>query len=588
MGKVYAAIDLKSFYASVECVERGLDPLTTNLVVADQSRTDKTICLAISPSLKGYGLPGRARLFEVISKVRQINLERQLNSPLQTFLGQSYDNQELLQNPNLKLDYIVATPRMKYYLDYSSKIYQIYLQHLAPEDIFAYSVDEVFCDITSYLKRAKLTPSEFVTNLIMQVYRDTGITATAGIGTNLFLAKVAMDILAKHAEPNSAGVRIASLDEISFRKQLWSHTPITDFWRVGRGYQKRLKNRNLYTMGDIARCSLDNSELLYKLFGINAELLIDHAWGYEPTEIKDVKNHIPETKSISSGQVLSQPYPNSKARIIVKEMAEALSLELVEKNYLTDQLVLHVNYDHENTAQESVIDHYGRTVPKPAHGTYRLPLKTSSTKSLVQGFLQIFDRETNPNFTIRKITVCASNLIDENVYQEISSQPELIQTDIFTNYAELERQAKLQIAAQKREHNLQKAVIKIRKRYGTNAILRGTNFEDGATGITRHRQIGGHRAWTKAILAKAQTTQITPIKTSSTYRAPSLETIHPWAALYAPPNSHLTPHSSVTKTLSTALNPKVLMPAQKSSPNIKMNSLMKIQNSPTKYYVFVV
>ncbi len=494
MGKVYAAIDLKSFYASVECVERRLDPLTTNLVVADASRTEKTICLAVSPSLKSYSLPGRARLFEVMSKVKQINLERKLKSPLQTFLGKSYDNTKLLQNPNLELDYIIATPRMKYYLDYSSKIYQIYLQHVAPEDIFAYSVDEIFCDLTSYLKRSALTSAEFVTNMIMQVYRETGIIATAGIGTNMFLAKVAMDVLAKHAEPNSAGVRIASLDEISFREQLWAHQPITDIWRVGRGYRKRLASRGLYTMGDVARCSLTNPELLYRLFGINAELLIDHAWGYEPTEIRDVKHHTPETESISSGQVLSCPYNHQKARVIVQEMAEALSLQLVEKNYLTDQIVLHVDYDHENSSPTSVTDHYGRTVPKPAHGTFRLPLMTASTQLLISGFLQIYDQQVNPDFTIRKVTVCANHLIDENIYQEVSQQPELIQTDIFTNYTELEKQAAHQTAQLQREHNLQKAVIKIRKRYGQNAILRGTNFEDGATGIIRHHQIGGHRA----------------------------------------------------------------------------------------------
>lgn len=494
MGKVYAAIDLKSFYASVECVERGLNPLTTNLVVADKSRTEKTICLAVSPSLKSYGLPGRARLFEVISKVKQINSERQLKAPLQTFLGKSYDNAELLQNPNLELDYLIATPRMKYYLDYSAKIYQIYLQHVAPEDIFAYSVDEVFCDITSYLHHSSLTPEEFVTNMISQVYQETGIIATAGIGTNMFLAKVAMDVLAKHTPPNAAGVRIATLDEISFREKLWTHTPITDIWRVGRGYKKRLASRSMYTMGDVARCSLDNPELLFKLFGVNAELLIDHAWGYEPTEIQDVKSHIPETKSISSGQVLSQPYPHKMARVIVQEMAEALSLQLVEKNYVTDQLVLHINYDRENRSSNSVTDHYGRIVPKPAHGTYRLPHKTSSTQKLIAGFLQIFDRETNPSFTVRKVTVCAADLLDADIYQEIISQPELVQTDIFTNYLELEKQAQREAAAELREHNLQKAVIKIRKRYGSNAILRGTNFEDGATGITRHRQIGGHRA----------------------------------------------------------------------------------------------
>lgn len=494
MGRIYAAIDLKSFYASVECVERGLNPLTTHLVVADQSRTDKTICLAISPALKSYGLPGRARLFEVISKVRQINAERELRAPLQTFLGKSYDDTELLRNPSLKLDYIIATPRMKYYLDYSAKIYQIYLQYVAPEDIFAYSIDEIFCDITSYLKSSGLTSTEFVTNMITSVYQQTGITATAGIGTNMFLAKVAMDVLAKHAKPNSAGVRIATLDEISFREQLWEHQPITDIWRIGHGYKKRLASRGMYTMGDVARCSIGNPDLLYKLFGVNAELLIDHAWGYEPATIQDVKNHIPESKSLSSGQVLSSPYNASKTRIIVQEMAEALSLQLVDKNLVTDHLVLHIDYDRENFSTNPVVDHYGRTVPKPAHGTYRLPLKTASTKLLIDGFLKIFDREFNPDFTARKVTVCANDIISEDVYQEISARPELIQTDLFTNYASLEKQYHRMLAKLNNEKNLQKAVIKIRKRYGSNAILRGTNFEDGATGITRRQQIGGHRA----------------------------------------------------------------------------------------------
>lgn len=494
MGKHYAAIDLKSFYASVECVERGLDPLTTHLVVADQSRTDKTICLAISPALKSYGLPGRARLFEVIQKVKQINTERRLRSPLQTFLGKSSDEIELKNNPSLELDFIIATPRMQHYLDYSSKIYQIYLQHVAPEDIFAYSVDEVFCDITGYLKIADLSPAKFVTNMITQVYQETGITATAGIGTNMFLAKVAMDILAKHATPNSAGVRIAELDEHSYREALWTHTPITDIWRIGRGYRTRLASRGLYTMGDVARCSLVNPDILYNLFGVNAELLIDHAWGIEPTEIADVKRHQPRTKSLSSGQVLSCPYPYTKACTIVKEMAEALSLQLVDKGYLTDQLVLHIDYDRENHSVNSTTDHYGRRVPKPAHCTLRLPHFTSSTKRLIAGFVELFTENASHTFTVRKLTLAANNLIDEDSYAEISARPELIQADFFTNYAALERQAQREREALANEKHLQQAIINIRKRYGANSILRGTNFEAGATGISRHRQIGGHRA----------------------------------------------------------------------------------------------
>lgn len=497
MPRYYAAIDLKSFYASVECNERGLDPLATNLVVADSSRTEKTICLAVSPSLKSYGLPGRARLFQVIEKVREINADRLAKAPLHVFLGQSSNNQLLQQNPNLALDYIVATPRMKYYLDYSARIYNIYLNHIAPDDIYAYSIDEVFCDITSYLNLYKLTPSEFITKIISDIHRETGITATAGIGTNMFLAKVAMDILAKHTAPNSAGVRIAELDEQSFRKQLWAHQPITDFWRVGRGYARRLMNHDIYTMGDIARCSISNEKLLYDLFGVNAELLIDHAWGYENVEIADAKSYHAATKSLSSGQVLSCPYSFEKAKIILREMAENLSLELVQKGYAADQLVLHIDYDKTSlttSAQNTTTkkDHYGRRVPKPAHGTYHLPLRTASTRLIIDGFLEIYHQYVNPNFMVRKITVIADNLIDENLSTD---QPEPhIQMDFFTNYAELERQKQVELKRLQDEKQVQKAILKIRERYGKNAILRGTNFEAGATARNRHYQIGGHRA----------------------------------------------------------------------------------------------
>lgn len=495
--KYYAAIDLKSFYASVECNERGLDPLTTNLVVADSSRTEKTICLAVSPSLKSYGLPGRARLFQVIEKVREINAERLKRAPLGVFLGQSSDNNLLQQNPNLALDYIVATPRMKYYLDYSSRIYDVYLRHLAPEDLYAYSIDEIFCDITSYLRLNRLTPSEFVTRIVKDIYDETGITATAGIGTNLFLAKVAMDILAKHAKPNQAGARIAELNGQSFREQLWAHEPITDFWRVGRGYAKRLAAHNIFTMGDIARCSLENEKLLYDLFGVNAELLIDHAWGYEDVEIAEAKNYHSETKSLSSGQVLSCPYSFTDAEVIVREMAESLSLELVQKGYITDHLVLHIDYDKDSlvpTLQSESIaeDRYGRRVPKPAHGTYRLPLRTSSTRLITDGFLELYHQYVNPNFHIRKVTVVADELVDENTP---SDQPETnLQLDFFTNYAELEHKKQLELKRLHDEKQVQKAILNIRERYGKNAILRGTSFEPGATGRKRHHQIGGHRA----------------------------------------------------------------------------------------------
>lgn len=492
MEKTFAAIDLKSFYASVECNERGLNPLTTNLVVADQSRTEKTICLAVSPSLKSYGLASRARLFEVIEKVKQVNYERQKSAPLGVFLGKSSDNEKVKSNPNLALDFIIATPRMQYYLDYSSKIYNIYLHHVAPEDIFAYSIDEIFCDLTSYLKMSHSSPEEFVTKMISDVYHETGITATAGIGTNLFLAKVAMDILAKHAEPNAAGVRIAKLDETSFREQLWAHTPITDFWRVGRGYAKRLAAHNLFTMGDVARCSLENPKILYQLFSVNAELLIDHAWGYECVNISDVKAHRPAAKSLSSGQVLSYPYNFQKAKTIIKEMAESLSLDLVRQNYITDHLNLYINYDRENSAKHSVIDHYGRRVPKPALGTIRLDFKTSSTKLITNAFLKLYAEKVNPNFTIRKITLAANNLIDANI--KIEPSRNFSQADLFTNYAELERKRELELANLAKENRIQKAILKIRDRYGKNSILRGTNFEDGATMRSRHHRIGGHRA----------------------------------------------------------------------------------------------
>lgn len=490
MSRFYAAIDLKSFYASVECVERGLDPLTTNLVVADASRTEKTICLAISPSLKSYGLPGRARLFEVVSKAKQINAERLTHAPFGTFLGKSHNNPELQINPHLALDYITAPPRMQLYLDYSTRIYQIYLQHVAPEDIFAYSIDEIFCDITSYLKTSKLTPEEFVTSMIMQVYQETGIIATAGIGTNLFLAKVAMDVLAKHTEPNSAGVRITELNEFSFRQKLWNHQPITDIWRIGPGYTKRLKQNFMYTLGDVARCSLDNPELLYKLFGINAELLIDHAWGYEPVQISDIRKHQPHSKSLSKGQVLSCPYDFTKGRVIVDEMAEVITLEMMQKEYLTDQLVLHISYDISSMSKIKLHpdipvtkDRHGRDKPKSAHSTWRLDHHTNSLDSIRQGFLELYDQSVCPDFTIRKVTLCVANLLPKN---QTPAARTLTQANLF-------EQASPKTNTEELNQKLQSAILQIRQKYGKNAILRGTNFEQGATGIARNSQIGGHR-----------------------------------------------------------------------------------------------
>lgn len=502
MEKVFAAIDLKSFYASVECHERGLDPLTTNLVVADASRTDKTICLAISPSLKSYGLPGRARLFEVNQKVREINALRRAHTTFGTFLGKSSDQTALLQNPNLELDFIIAPPRMQYYLDYSSQIYNLYLQHLAPDDLFAYSIDEIFCDLTSYLKMSRLTPEEFVTQMILDVYHATGITATAGIGTNLFLAKVAMDILAKHAQPNRDGVRIAQLDELSFREQLWPHQPITDFWRVGHGSAQRLAKYNLHTMGDVARCSLANPNLLYRLFGINAELLIDHSWGYECVNIADIKQHQPATRSLSSGQVLAYPYNFQSACVILKEMAENLSLELVRQHSLARQVSLCVEYDPTSLAQTPSqtsthplkTNRYGKLAPQPTLCSLTLPFPTSSTKLIRQAFLELYHTKVAPQFLIRKITVAAQNLAFSDQPLLPPSVSSLQQADLFTNYTALAEQATTNAESLQKEHRAQTAILKIRSRYGKNSILHGTNFEAGATGRLRHRQIGGHRA----------------------------------------------------------------------------------------------
>lgn len=489
MERVYASIDLKSFYASVECMERGLDPLTTNLVVADSSRTEKTICLAVSPSLKKYGIPGRARLFEVNEKVRNINFKRRLKANNNKFIGKSYDDTKLENNNSLELDFIIAKPRMAYYMKYSTDIYNVYLKYISPDDIFSYSIDEVFCDLTSYLKTYNVTAKELVSKIIMDVYRTTGITATAGIGTNMFLCKVAMDILAKHTEPDCNGVRIAILDERSFRKKLWSHTPITDFWRVGKGYSKSLERYGIYTMGDVARCSVLNEDLLYRLFGVNAELLIDHSWGWECTTISDVKECKPESKSISSGQVLSCPYNYEKSRLILKEMVDLLVLDMVGKKYLTDMLVLTVDYDVENLKYNSNFngklkeDRYGRMVPKPAHGTFRLENMTSSTMTIMDGFLKLFDKIVNKDLLIRKINICVGNLLRDD---EISTSYE--QLDLFTDIKEkLKQDEKLQ-----KEKKLQETVIGIKNKYGKNAIIKAFNLEKGATTLSRNRQIGGH------------------------------------------------------------------------------------------------
>ena len=488
----YLAIDLKSFYASVECKERGLDPLTTNLVVADSSRTEKTVCLAVTPSLKQYGIPGRARLYQVIQKVKEINIERKRKAPNNIFTGSSYDDIALKKNCDLELSFIIAPPRMTYYMNYSKNIYNIYLKYFSSEDIFSYSIDEVFIDVTHYLKTYKLTPKQLATKVIKDVYETTGITATCGIGTNLYLAKIAMDIVAKHMQPNEFGVRIAFLDEMSYRKLLWTHTPITDFWRVGKGYSKKLERNYIFTMGDIAKISVENEDLLYNLFGVNAELLIDHSWGWEPCTIKSIKSYSPKTNSISSGQVLHCPYTYEKAGLIVKEMIENLSLDLVSKNLVTSQIVLEIEYDIENLTDSNIkyngeitIDRYGRKIPKHSHGTINLDHKTSSGKLLMKASMELYARIVNKNLLVRKITITANNVINENSIEENKFD----QMDLFTNY----NQKEIELKKEKSEKEIQKAMLNIKQKYGKNAVLKGMNFEEGATTIDRNTQVGGHK-----------------------------------------------------------------------------------------------
>lgn len=496
MTRTYMCIDLKSFYASVECMERNLDPITTNLVVADESRTEKTICLAVSPALKAYGIPGRARLFEAIQKINEVNAKRRLALPNRQFTGKSCNDIELKKNPSLEVDFIRAKPRMAYYMKYSTDIYKIYLKYLSPEDILVYSIDEVFLDVTHYLSTYKLTPRELITKIIQDVYSQTGITATGGIGTNMYLAKIAMDIVAKHTEPDENGVRIAEIDEMSYRKYLWNHRPLTDFWRIGRGYAKKLEAHNLYTMGDIARCSINNEDLLYKLFGINAELLIDHAWGWEPCTLDEIGLYKPKNNSISSGQVLTCPYKYEKTKLIVKEMTELLSLDLVEKNLVTDQIVLTIIYDIENLTNPRIRstyhgeikeDSYGRPIPKNAHGTINLGEYTSSTKAIISKTMELFERIINKNLLCRKIYVVANHVVNEIALESQSGNEQL---NLFTDYTKIEKENK----NKQREKSLQKTVISLKHRYGKNAILRGINFEEGGTTIARNSQIGGHNA----------------------------------------------------------------------------------------------
>lgn len=505
-NRIYIAIDLKSFFASVECKERGLDPLTTNLVVADKSRTEKTICLAVTPSLKTYGIPGRPRLFEVVQKVKEANNTRKYNIKNKTFAGKSYDNEELKKNTSLEIDYIVAQPRMSLYMEYSTRVYDVYLKYIAPEDMHIYSIDEVFMDVTHYLKTYKMTPRELAMTIIKDVLKTTGITATAGIGTNLYLCKIAMDIVAKHIEADEDGVRIAQLDVMTYRRLLWNHRPLTDFWRVGKGYRKKLEENGLYTMGDIARCSIGgqneyyNEDLLYKLFGVNAELLIDHAWGHEPCTLEHIKAYIPEDNSISSGQVLQEPYDYEKTKLVVKEMAELLSLDLVDKGLVTEQIVLTVGYDIINLTDnnlkrkykgEITTDNYGRKIPKHAHGTINLDRQTSSAILIVKATMELYDRIMDKNLFSRRITIAANHVVDEKSVVKKESYEQL---NLFTDYEEVnEKRANEEIQLE-REKNMQKAMLDIKKKFGKNAVLKGMNLQEGATAKSRNSQIGGHKA----------------------------------------------------------------------------------------------
>lgn len=485
----YIAIDLKSFYASVECVERGLNPLSTNLVVADRSRTDKTICLAVSPSLKAYGIGGRARLFEVEHRLREVNRDRLYHSPEGVMRGKSVDNNELKAHPEFEVDYIAATPRMAFYLDYSAHIYQVYLRYIAPEDIHVYSIDEVFMDVTNYLATYRCTAHELARRMIGDVLRETGITATAGIGTNLYLCKVAMDIVAKHIPADKDGVRIAELDEMEYRRQLWSHTPLTDFWRVGHGIAQRLRTNGMLTMGDVARRSLTDEALLYRLFGINAELLIDHAWGWEPCSIQHIKTYRPPTHSFSSSQVLSEPYSFEKARVVVREMADAAALGLVDKQLATGQLSLMVNYEQNGKYRgEVVTDWYGRRVPKPAQGTVNLPQPTNSSQIIVQAIVALYDSLVDQELLVRRLTIGVYD-----VHNDQSKGKMAIQLDMFSDLEATARQYQQELSTLEREKRMQQAALRIKKKFGKNAILRGTDFEDGATARERNRQIGGHR-----------------------------------------------------------------------------------------------
>lgn len=505
-NRIYVSIDLKSFYASVECVERGLDPMNTNLVVADASRTEKTICLAVSPALKRYGIPGRPRLFEVVQRIKEVNDERRRKIKGHKLTGSSFIEEELKSSLEYEVNYITATPRMGLYMEYSTRIYNIYLKYIAPEDIHVYSIDEVFMDVTAYLNTYKMSAHDLALKMIKEIWKTTGITATAGIGTNLYLSKVAMDIVAKKVQADEDGVSIAELDEGSYRRMLWSHRPLTDFWRVGKGYAKKLEENGIYTMGDIARCSLGekkdyyNEDLLYKLFGINAELLIDHAWGWEPCTIEQIKAYKPEKNSISSGQVLQSPYAFEKAKLIVREMTDLLVLDLVDRGLVTDQMVLTIGYDIENLLNpmisqnyhgEVIIDGYGRKLPKHAHGTVNLTIQTSSTKMIMEAVMELYDRIVDKNLLIRRVTVVANRVVDE---KSIIKKETFEQLDLFTDYEALQRKRKEQEAELEKEKKIQKAILDMQKKYGKNALLKGMNLQEGAMTKERNAQIGGHKA----------------------------------------------------------------------------------------------
>lgn len=505
-GLRYIAIDLKSFYASAECRERDWNPLNTNLVVADSTRTEKTICLAVSPSLKAYGISGRARLFEVVQAVKKINNERQKCAPGHRFAGSSIFADELEAHPEYALDYCVAPPRMALYMKYSTKIYGIYLRYIAPEDIHVYSVDEVFMDVSAYLHTYELTSQELARKMIQDILDETGITATAGVGSNLYLCKIAMDIEAKHIEPDADGVRIACLDEQNYRRLLWTHQPITDFWRVGKGYAKKLAEHGMYTMGDVARCSVGkaseyyNEDLLYRLFGVNAELLIDHAWGWEPCTIADIKSYRPSTNSVSTGQVLQYPYSFDKARLIVHEMTDLLTLDLVDKGLVTDQMVLTVGYDIDNLkntpgrrhyAGEVTTDRYGRKIPKHAHGTQNLPERTSSSRMIIQNVLALYDRIVDPDLLVRRITVTACRVVPEEDAEGAGNYEQLT---LFQDPDQVRIDSEEKKKAKEKEKKIQHAILDIQKKYGKNALLKGMNLEEGATTIQRNGQIGGHKA----------------------------------------------------------------------------------------------